>query len=161
MLFSHAIRTDMEVQSYLYYALQKSKNTSLLDELDISRKLFPLWKQWDSIVGEPIISYIYPIGTKQKHLIVGTHDSSSFQEMHYYKPMLLESVNSFLEHDYFTDVIIEYTTSAHSLVQEANTIHTYSIEEPRAPKRQHVTQTLLPSTSYVARAYSAFLALSS
>ncbi|MDE7469777.1 MAG: DUF721 domain-containing protein [Desulfovibrionaceae bacterium] len=151
----------MEVQSYLHYALQKSKNTNLLDELDISRKLFPLWKQWDSIVGEPIISYIYPIGTKQKHLIVGTHDSSSFQEMHYYKPMLLESVNSFLEHEYFTDVIIEYTTSAHSLVQEANTIHTYSIGEPRVPKHQHVTQTLLPSTSYVARAYSAFLALSS
>lgn len=146
----------MKTHLYLQSVLQK--NTHLIEELEIASKLFPLWKQWNSIVGEPIISYVYPIGTRKKNLIVGTYDSSSFQEMHYYKLLLLEQVNSFLQYEHFVDVIIEYNTSAHSLVQEANT--TYPQLQQKKPPRQHIAQDIIPSTSSVANAYLAFLSLS-
>lgn len=148
------------MNSYLHHALQSCNNNDIMQQLHVSSQLLPLWKSWEDIVGEPITSYIYPIGTKHTHIIVGTHDSSSFQEMHYYKDNLLARINAFLQKDYFTDVIIQYSTDAISLVREANTSLTPQEDIPCV--HSYVTpQNTLPPTSIVAKAYQAFLCLTS
>lgn len=150
----------MKIHSYLQYALQECSNTKILEELTYASKLFPLWQQWDHIVGEPIISYIYPIGTKKQTLIVGTQDSSSFQEMHYYKSLLLEHVNAFLQEEFFTEVSIQYNTNADSLVQEANASYQPQQQKVRVCPT-NISQDILPPTSSIIRAYTAFLTLNS
>lgn len=151
------VKKYMQRNEYLQFALSECKNPNIIQELTTAQILFPLWKEWNNVIEESIATYIYPIGTKKRTLLVGTRDSSSFQEIHYYKQILIDSINTFLKQDYFTDVLVQYNTELPSLAIQAQKEH---IPSKKCTFQQHsIQQTILPSTSIVAKAYSAFLSV--
>lgn len=74
---------------------------------EVNTRLIHLWENWDMVMGEELAPICYPLGHKDRTLIVGAEDNMMQQELSYYAFEILERVNAFVNEEYFNKVRVE------------------------------------------------------
>ena len=69
-------------------------------------RLTALWKSWEDAVGEDVASLGSPVGHKDAVLSIGAEDTMALQELSLRSGEILESVNAFMEKEFFTKVSV-------------------------------------------------------
>lgn len=76
-----------------------------MDEDGIQNRLAGLWASWNFIFKDSdVCSYAFPLGHKNRTLIIGCLDSISMQEIRMSRDFILETANIFLCLNFFKDV---------------------------------------------------------
>jgi hypothetical protein len=59
-------------------------------------RLHRLWQNWNMVMGGELADRAYPLGHRDKTLLVGAADQFLLQELVYFIPEILERVNAFM-----------------------------------------------------------------
>ncbi len=116
-----------------------------------------LWQHWAMVMGDEITSLAWPLGSKNRTLIVGGEDAMSMQEISYMHHEILERANAFMGNEYFTDVKVRLSLDKTPLDMASL---------PRTIERVHLTSSVklsgkyldsMPEDSPVARCYALYV----
>lgn len=66
-----------------------------------------LWASWREVVGEPLAEYVWPLGHRERVLLLGGEDAVVLQEANFLVPEILKRVNQFLGGNVFDKVNLE------------------------------------------------------
>ncbi|MGN0009325.1 MAG: DUF721 domain-containing protein [Desulfovibrionaceae bacterium] len=103
--------------------------------------LRPLWEHWDMAMG-PLAGMAWPLGHRERTLLIGGEDAMMLQELHFLKAEILERANGFLGRKYFLDAHVSLLLGRRPLnVPPA----------PPAPQRRHRQELPPPSGKYLAQ----------
>ena len=67
-------------------------------------KISLMWQNWDLVMGEMLKQIAYPLGCRDKILIIGASDNMVLQELSFMTFEILERVSAFMEEDFFEKV---------------------------------------------------------
>ncbi len=119
--------------------------------------LIQLWQHWEMVMGADITALAWPLGSKNRVLLVGGEDAMSIQEISYMHHEMLERANAFMGSDYFIDVKARLSLDkkplhALTLPQKAQRV---SLEAPHPLSGKYLDS--MPQDSPVARCYATYL----
>lgn len=87
-------------------------------------RLVQLWRHWPMVMGDMLAPLGFPLGHKEKTLLVGAEDAMALQELAMQSEEILERVNAFMSEAFFTKVNV-------SLMQNKP-----DLARPRPPAQQ-------------------------
>lgn len=90
-------------------SIKEQIETILLDLSNGSEEklLVELWKNWEMVMGPQLAGIAYPLGRREKILIIGGEDTMALQELSFMKDELLERVNAFIDNPFFDKVELQ------------------------------------------------------
>lgn len=121
--------------------------------------LVELWRNWRMVMGPYLEGIAYPLGRREKTLIVGGEDTMALQELAFMKEELLERVNAFMDRTFFDKVDLQ-------LCMGRQLVYKKQISQENMPKKlkipkQHAAEQsdslVLDSNSPISRCYKVYL----
>ncbi len=70
----------------------------------LQKKLCLLYEHWEMTLGEELASMAFPIGHRNKILLIAGENSVAMNELNYSQEEILDRVHAFLEEEYFESV---------------------------------------------------------
>lgn len=67
-------------------------------------RLIRLWQNWPMVMGPELASMAWPLGHRNRVLLVGGEDAMSMQELSLQSGEILERVNAFMDESFFSEV---------------------------------------------------------
>ncbi len=77
------------------------------EDIEISK----LWINWTRVIGGKFGQIAYPLGRRDKILVIGVKDNVSMQEIYFRKIEILKKIEKFLGYQPFEDVVVEFLGS--------------------------------------------------
>ncbi len=77
------------------------------ENIEISK----LWINWSKALGEEFGEITYPLGRRDKILVIGVKDNVLMQEIYFRKFEILKKIEEFLGFQPFEDVVVEFLGS--------------------------------------------------
>ena len=119
-----------------------------------------LWQHWDLVMGAELSGLAWPLGERNRILLVGGEDAMAMQELSLLSHEILERANAFMEKDYFTGVKVSLSLGKAALDRVSHAAHSppgrVRLEEGARLQGQYLRD--MPADSAVARCYAAFVA---
>lgn len=142
-------------------SIKEQIETFLLDLSSGSEEklLVELWRNWSMVMGPYLEGIAYPLGRREKTLIVGGEDTMALQELAYMKEELLERVNAFMDRTFFDKVDLQ-------LCMGRQLVYKKQVSQRNIPRklkipRQHAAEQsdslVLDSNSPISRCYKTYL----
>jgi hypothetical protein len=131
------------------------------EEDRLQRFVSALWQNWAMIMGEELAAQAFPLGHKDKVLVIGAEDNMSMQELVMQTPEILERVNAFMDCEHFVKVKINLIMGQNPLTvhQPRRSSRPYGKRIPPRPPRLGKLGDSLDPASPVAQCYEAYVSL--
>ncbi|OMQ04856.1 hypothetical protein BW722_01770 [Lawsonia intracellularis] len=142
-------------------SIKEQIETFLLDLSSGSEEklLVELWRNWSMVMGPYLEGIAYPLGRREKTLIVGGEDTMALQELAYMKEELLERVNAFMDRTFFDKVNLQLCMGRQLVYKKQ--VNQRNIPRKLKIPRQHAAEQsdslVLDSNSPISRCYKTYL----
>ncbi|AGC49741.1 DUF721 domain-containing protein [Lawsonia intracellularis] len=142
-------------------SIKEQIETFLLDLSSGSEEklLVELWRNWSMVMGPYLEGIAYPLGRREKTLIVGGEDTMALQELAYMKEELLERVNAFMDRTFFDKVDLQLCMGRQLVYKKQ--VNQRNIPRKLKIPRQHAAEQsdslVLDSNSPISRCYKTYL----
>ena len=73
-------------------------------EIDVPLKSYSIWGAWKEIVGESVALQAQPRSIRNRILFIDVSHSTWMQQLQFFKPTLIEKVNTFIGEPYIKDI---------------------------------------------------------
>lgn len=120
-------------------------------------RLIRLWQNWPMVMGPELAALAWPLGHRNRVLLVGGEDAMSMQELSLQSGEILERVNAFMDEAFFSEVRVSLALGKNPL-DSAMAVPAPRVRPmlERGPAPLGLYLEAMDSQSAVARCYARF-----
>ncbi len=125
------------------------------------RLLCALWDNWRSVMGRELAELAFPLGHKNRVLLIGAEDAMAAQELSLQTPEMLERANAFMDSAFFEQIRVTLLQGQRPLTEKRRPRPVKPPVQPLPPRppRLGALASAFAADSPAARAYAAYLRL--